>query len=125
MTARAPVDVVRALQRVLGNRELLGRVLARFRDEYRGAAGAIGAAMLAGRMDEARRLAHTLKGASAMIEANGLHGQALALEQLLREHRPGSTAQLAQLESELARVMRSLDEILDAGARGPAQHVNG
>lgn len=110
-----PVDVARALERVLGNRNLLARVLARFRDEYRDAARAIGAAHAAGEFEEARRLAHTLKGAAAMIEASALHRAALALELRLRERSHESTAHLAQLESELERVMRSLDGMLDAG----------
>lgn len=120
MTGRAaqpaePVDLARALRRVLGDEGLLARVLARFRDQYRDAAGAIGAAHAAGEFDEARRLAHTLKGAAAMIEAGALHRAALALELRLRERSNESTAHLAQLESELERVMRSLDKLLDAG----------
>ncbi|HWJ93702.1 MAG TPA: Hpt domain-containing protein [Telluria sp.] len=110
-----PVDLALALERVLGDKVLLARVLARFRDEYRGAARAIGAAHAAGELEEARRQAHTLKGAAAMIGATALHREALALELRLRERSHESAAQLARLESELERVMRSLDEMLDAG----------
>lgn len=115
MTAPA-IDAARALERVLGNRALLERVFARFRDEYRDGAGAIGRAMAAGQQEQARRLAHTLKGASAMIEANALHGQALVLETVLRDGSGDATAELARLDSELGRVMRALDAALGANA---------
>lgn len=114
-TAQGPVNLDLALERVLGNRQLLGRVLARFRDEYRGAAGAIGQALAAGDVEEARRLAHTLKGAAPMIGAHDLHGRARTLEQLLRERSNEATAELARLAAELERVMRSLDGILATG----------
>lgn len=115
----APVNLERALARVMGNQEMLDRILARFRDAYRGAAVAIGAALRNGEVDEARRLAHSLKGASGMIEAGALHGHARALEAVLRDGGDGS-AQLAQLEAELERVMRSLDAAL-----GDAPAVSG
>jgi len=115
MTAPA-IDAARALERVLGDRALLERVLARFRDEYRDAAGAIGRAMAGGQQEQARRLAHTLKGAAAMIEASALHRQALALETALRDGSGDSAAELARLDSELERVMRALDAALGAGA---------
>jgi len=97
--------------RLMGDAALFARVLARFRKEYRHAAGSIRDALAAGDTQLALRLAHTLKGAAGMIEAVQLRDEAHALEQALRhgdgDGNPGR--QVLRLERALERVLRELD----------------
>jgi two-component system sensor histidine kinase/response regulator len=104
------------LARLMGDAALFARVLARFRNEYRHAAERIREALAAGDLPLAQRLAHTLKGAAAMIEALPLREEAHALERTLRDGAGDPDAQLARLESALARVMRELDAVSMAPA---------
>ena len=78
------IDVEAGVERMMGNRQLYLRALARFRREYRHAGPSIRAALAAGDHMRAQRLTHTLKGAAGMIEAGALYASALALESALR-----------------------------------------
>lgn len=108
----AAIDLAGGVERVMGDHGIFTRVLERFRGEYRRAAASIRTALAAGDTPTAQRLAHTLKGASGMIEARALQRQALALEQALREQPAGWEAQLDRLDAELDRVLRELDALL-------------
>ena len=79
------LDIEAGVERLMGNRAIYLRALARFRNDYRNATGAIRHALDADNGPEARRLAHTLKGAAGMIEAPALYAAALALEHGLRD----------------------------------------
>jgi len=118
--APAPlVDVEAGVERLMGNRAVYLRALARFRHDYRSAGAAIGTALQTGNPLLAQRLVHTLKGAAGMIEARSLHAAALALETALRTagaQGDASTIDAAQaellfvrLDAELAHVLRELD----------------
>lgn len=115
--APAPlVDVEAGVERLMGNRPVYLRALARFRHDYRSAGAAIGTALETGNPTLAQRLVHTLKGATGMIEARSLHAAALALETALRTGGPETSADPAQvdalfvrLDAELAHVLRELD----------------
>jgi len=115
--------------RLMGDGALFGRVLARFRNEYRQAAAGVRAAYDQGDMPLALRLVHTLKGAAGMIEAVPLRRQADAVERLLRAGAGDVHGSLVRLQDELERVLRELDILastlpghaLTASARGPAQ----
>jgi HPt (histidine-containing phosphotransfer) domain-containing protein len=110
------LDYAAGLDRMMGDREMFLRVLARFRQDYRDGVARVRAAIDAGDLALAQRLAHTLKGAAAMIEARGLRQQAAETEQALRAgDTPGAQA-LSRLEAELARVMAQLDVMLAAPA---------
>src|SRR5690606_9596332 len=76
------------------------------------------AALAVGDAPLAHRIAHTLKGAAAMIEARGLRALALEAEQLLRAGDVASAPLLERLETELARVIAEVDLLL-----GPAAGV--
>ena len=103
------LDTEAGIERLMGNRALYLRVLARFRSDYRGSAGAIRDALEAHDTDLAQRLAHTLKGAAGMIEAQALHAAALALEDVLRGGKRDAQSLLAPLDAALAGVLRALD----------------
>lgn len=111
----APViDVDAGVERLMGNRQLYLRALARFRHDYRDTGTAIRAALDAGDLTGAQRLAHTLKGAAGMIEASTLHACALAFEQALR-HGGGDIDALSRDTGEaLARVLHELDGMAPA-----------
>lgn len=107
------VDHAGGIARLMGDAALFGRVLGRFRNEYRQAADSIRDALQAGDLALAQRRAHTLKGAAGMIEAVPLRRQAQDLEQLLRaggDPYPG----LALLHAELDRVLAELDALAGA-----------
>ena len=95
--------------RLMGDRALFARVLARFRKEYRHAAASIRDALAAGDIDLALRLAHTLKGAAGMIEAVPLREEAHALEQELRHGDGDPGRRVMRLERALERVLGELD----------------
>jgi two-component system sensor histidine kinase/response regulator len=107
--AYPPVNHADGVARLMGDAVLFARVLARFRQEYRHAGERIGDALAAGDLALAQRLAHTLKGAAAMIEAVPLRDAAQAMEQALRHGDGGLEAHLARLEGALDRVMRELN----------------
>ena len=109
------LDYAAGLERMMGDAAMYLRVLARFRLDYRDNAARLRAALDAGDAALAQRVAHTLKGAAAMIEARGLRQLAADVEQGLRAGR-GADADaelLDRLEAELARVMARLDTLLE------------
>jgi HPt (histidine-containing phosphotransfer) domain-containing protein len=112
----APIDVTAGIERVMGDRALYARVLERFRSEYRGFPETLRSALAAGDAALAVRLAHSLKGASGMIEAGSLHGCAQALEQALRAGQDDPAAHLGRTEAELERVLGEIDRLLSAAA---------
>ncbi|XYJ10390.1 Hpt domain-containing protein [Telluria sp. B2] len=131
--APAPlVDVEAGVERLMGNRPVYLRALARFRHDYRSAGGAIGTAIETGNLMLAQRLVHTLKGAAGMIEAPSLHAAALALEAALRAPAAGTAGatslgtSFARLDAELAHVLRELDAMPGLAESGvPAPRLVG
>jgi len=98
---------------MMGDAAMYLRVLARFRLDYRDQVTRLRAALDAGDAVLAQRIAHTLKGAAAMIEARALRQLAVEVEQGLRAGPDAEPAQLHRLEAELARVMARLDALLE------------
>jgi HPt (histidine-containing phosphotransfer) domain-containing protein len=106
----APVlDIEAGVERLMGNRAIYLRALARFRHDYRQAGLAVREALAAGDALQARRLAHTLKGGAGMIEAPALHTAALALESALRDGAGSLEALLGGVDAALGEVLRVLD----------------
>jgi HPt (histidine-containing phosphotransfer) domain-containing protein len=97
--------------RLMGDDGLFGRVLTRFRNEYRQAAAGILDAHEEGNTQLALRLVHTLKGAAAMIEAVPLRRQADAVERALHDGASDTHGSLARLQAELERVLCELDTL--------------
>jgi HPt (histidine-containing phosphotransfer) domain-containing protein len=117
----AALDVAGGIDRLMGDRAMHARLLARFRSDYHGAAGAIRAALEEGDQARAQRLAHTLKGAAGMIEARILQRRALALELALRAERDDCEIPLGLVEAELGRVMAEIGRLTpDAETAAPA-----
>ena len=119
--ATPALDSEAGVERLLGNRALYLRILARFGNDYRDTAEEIRRALAAHDTDLAQRLAHTLKGAAGMIEAPALHAAAQALDDALRGGRRDPVPLLLQLEAALAAVLRALDAMeVPAVAAPPA-----
>lgn len=103
------IDVEAGVARLMGNRHIYLRALARFRTDYRHAGAAIRAALDGGDMALAQRLAHTLKGAAGMIEAGSLYAATLALEGALGHGERHVDALFLRAEEALSEVLRELD----------------
>jgi PAS domain S-box-containing protein len=123
----AGIDVVTGLRRVGGNRALYDRLLGTFAQRWRDAGARIAEALAAGRTDEARRLAHTLKGTAATLGIDGISTQAATLETALRPPAAGQATAtedtvIEDLRGRLEAGLHEICEVLDhAGfAAGPA-----
>jgi HPt (histidine-containing phosphotransfer) domain-containing protein len=105
------LDVSDAIARVMGDRALYARMLARFRKDYAERTRPIRAAIDSGELDLAHRLAHTLKGASGMISAHVLHQQASLLEFALRQPSGSLAEPVAGVERALAQVLQLIERM--------------
>jgi HPt (histidine-containing phosphotransfer) domain-containing protein len=79
-----PFDIPIALERCNGKVALLRKMMLGFRDRFTGAASEMRGLIAAGRTAEAERLAHSLKGAAATLEARELANAAGDVEAALR-----------------------------------------
>lgn len=112
--AAVAIDFGAGLERVMDDRALFLRVLGRFAGDYRDLAARLHAALDAGDAVLAHRIAHTLKGAAGMIEANRLRQLALEVELALKAGGAAPLALIAALDEELARVLAEVDALLAA-----------
>lgn len=106
------VDWDAALERLNGDRELLGEMVAVFHDEAPKLVERIGQAISTGDAAELKISAHTLKGAVSNFAAKSAFAAALRLETLAKDGNLTEvpTAQAA-LERELERLMPALEEV--------------
>jgi HPt (histidine-containing phosphotransfer) domain-containing protein len=114
------LDYAAGLDRMMGDEAMYLRVLTRFRSDYADTAACLRAALAAGDATLAHRIAHTLKGAAAMVEARGLRALALEVEQLLKAGAPADALLLERLDAELARVIGEVALLLAPAASIPA-----
>lgn len=103
------IDVEAGALRMMGNRHIYLRALARFRSGYRHAGAAIRAALDSGDLALAQRLTHTLKGAAGMIEAGSLYAAALALEEALGSGERHADTLFGRVGELLSQVLNELD----------------
>ncbi|MFY9386800.1 MAG: PAS domain S-box protein [Smithellaceae bacterium] len=103
------IDIPSGLHRASGNAELYARLLLNFADRFAGAKQEIQAAVEKGEIDEARSLAHTLKGVAGNISATGVQALARDLEAVLEKKKTQAYAKLlAELEPVLDSVIRAI-----------------
>jgi PAS domain S-box-containing protein len=118
------IDAADRLRRAGGNRKVYRNLLLKFRDSHGHVAGEIQTAVESGNQDLARRLVHTLKGASANIGADELCEVAKALEAVMKgQAQDEDEALLPRLDAELRRVVASIDE-LEPPAGAPSVPVS-
>lgn len=120
--SRDIIDVNDGLERVMGNRELYGRMLRRFKRDYHSGALPIRTALAEGDLRTAHLLAHTLKGAAGMIGAQQLHDRAAQLDIAVRDRSAHIRELLASLVPEFDRVLMLLEVMLE-GSPPPGMPV--
>jgi HPt (histidine-containing phosphotransfer) domain-containing protein len=108
------IDMRDGLERIMGDRPLYARMLARFRDDYKAGTAPILHALSMGERELAHRVTHTMMGAAGMIGARRLHAQAAAAERAIRTENGHETQELARLEPELAVARRHIDTLIAA-----------
>jgi two-component system sensor histidine kinase/response regulator len=79
-----PFDIQAALARANNSPKLLRRMMGRFHDQFAGAAAEIRLKLAEGKTEEATRLAHSLRGGAATLEASEVARLAGAIEERLR-----------------------------------------
>ncbi len=101
------LDTKDGLTRVAGNRKLYLKLLRQFAEQQGPTVGQVSAALAAGDVALAERLAHTLKGVAGNIGAKAVQAVAGELEKLIRGRAPAS-----ELESSQQKVAAALDPLL-------------
>lgn len=117
------LDYRAGLERLMGDQAMYLRVLTRFHLDYRDNAARLREALGAGDLPLAQRIAHTLNGAAAMIEARPLRRLAADVEQELRAGAGADPRLVEHLGRELARVMAQLDALLQCPAQAGTEAV--
>ena len=112
--AAPSIDMDEALQRLLGDEQILHEILTDFGHRSVDAVSQIREAQVAGDQELAHRLAHTLKGASGNISAHALHAAATELDDAIT-----SSATDADLEPLLRTADAALKGVLEAIAALP------
>ena len=103
----AGLDANDGLSRVAGNRKLYLKLLRQFVEQQGPAVGEITAALAAGDVALAERLAHTLKGVAGNIGARPVHSAAADLEKVIRSKAPS-----AEVEVAIQQVTAALDPLI-------------
>ena len=101
------LDTKDGLARVAGNRKLYLKLLRQFDEQQGPVVGQISAALAAGDVALAERLAHTLKGVAGNIGAKAVQAAAGALEKLIR-----ARAAAAEVDSAKREVAAALDPLV-------------
>jgi HPt (histidine-containing phosphotransfer) domain-containing protein len=106
------VDVGGALRRLGGNVQLYQRLLRKFAESQKGAAAEIDAAVRQGRVEDAVRRAHTVKGVAANLGIERVQRAAANLEKVIKSGvmEKVSTTELAALLSEVVGCIEELPQ---------------
>jgi two-component system sensor histidine kinase/response regulator len=118
LPAIAGLDTNDGLTRVAGNRKLYLKLLRQFVEQQGPAVAEIAAALTAGDVALAERLAHTLKGVAGNIGAKSVHGVAAVLEKVIRGKAPA--AEVESAKQQVAAALNQLIAGLNAGLSSPA-----
>jgi signal transduction histidine kinase/DNA-binding response OmpR family regulator len=108
------IDVGAGVRRLMGNEAAYRKILLRFREEFQDAAERIKRLVSEGVFEEARILAHSIKGAGGNIGAEMLQGAAGELERWFKEG--GSSlpdGEYQAFSEELNRVMGALSVLVE------------
>ena len=108
-TGRIPgLDIELGLKSVRGRMESYLRLLGNFAENHSADFQTIRACLLAGDNNEARRLAHSLKGAAGALGAHAVQHAAASLESAIKESHPA--AEVAQLIEDTAAFYTRLQQ---------------
>jgi PAS domain S-box-containing protein len=103
-----PFDLEIALGRTLGKATLLRTILLEFRDEFANTASRLYRLVEEGELEEAERIAHTLKSVAATLEARDLAQASAALEAALH------TGQMEHVAKLIATLSSALEPAISA-----------
>jgi two-component system sensor histidine kinase/response regulator len=107
----APVNMEKALDQLMGNRDLLEELLDEFSREIAAQLESILTATAAGDSERLRKEAHRLKGTAANLGAEPIAAASLALEKATGEENPGEPPLLVrELEVQIRRFQSFLAE---------------
>ncbi len=112
---RSGVDFEAGCRSVGGDAVFYGKMLSKFRKTYAAIDGEIERALANGRTDEARRLAHSVKGVAGNLGAGELQERAAVLERAVAEGRE-CAAPLAAFGKALAEALDAIGKRIGAGA---------
>ena len=109
------LNLLHGMKAVRDKLPLLMRLLQTFLASHRNDAAAIAAALDNSQTEEAERLAHSLKGASATLGLLDIHESAKALEAAIREKLPAPDIahQQAQLADQLEQTTSALEQLFN------------
>lgn len=109
------LDVIDGIDRVMGDRDLYGRMLRRFRVDYQSGLTPLRSALAGGDRTLAHRVVHTMIGSAGMIGAVRVVERATQLEIALRTHTGTELADIEELEPELQRLLNLIDDLSRSG----------
>lgn len=118
------VQVDEALERLGGNRAVLGRAALRFYDEHQHSVANIREAIAAGRQPEAVRLSHSLKGLAGTLGAEEIRQMAAELEALLAAGSEAWEPKVHELQSAIEPLFAALGDVRNEGG-APIEVTNG
>jgi signal transduction histidine kinase/HPt (histidine-containing phosphotransfer) domain-containing protein/ActR/RegA family two-component response regulator len=102
------LDTAGALKRLGGDREVLAKVIAVFREKILTIGGDFHEAARCGDWDAVRRLSHSLKGSASIVGAEACRSLA---ERLERRAEAGQTSECRRLIDELDRELKTVDTL--------------
>jgi HPt (histidine-containing phosphotransfer) domain-containing protein len=107
-----PFDIQKALIRTNGKPSLLRRIIFGFRDKYERAAFDLRGLIAQGKLEDAERLAHSLRGIAATLEAKELAEAASAVECAFRSRAMERLSSLIDtLEEALAPAIAAVNSL--------------
>jgi signal transduction histidine kinase/DNA-binding response OmpR family regulator/HPt (histidine-containing phosphotransfer) domain-containing protein len=113
-------DLQDALRRLNGKERLLKKLLLVFRESYGDVAATLQGMVKRNELEEAQRLAHTLKGAAGNLSAKGIAQAAGRLEQAFADRDLTAAATLSdELEAILAPSLGAMDRAFVEEQQGP------
>jgi len=107
------LNIQMGLQMLEGNSELYTRLLSRFRENFSDSVTQLDDFLESNEIEEAKRLAHTIKGTSANIGTVSLHEIAAKIEKFCYENEvQQAQALVAGLQLSLDNVLKEIDDYL-------------
>jgi two-component system sensor histidine kinase/response regulator len=88
------VDIEAGLNRVAGNRKLYRKIMLKLRDEYAKSRTEIDELLAKGRLEEAERAAHSIKGVAGNVGATGLQAASAELELAIKNGQDGDIPEI-------------------------------
>ncbi|MDC9729729.1 MAG: response regulator [Methyloprofundus sp.] len=125
VTMNAHLNIQAGLQMLGGNQELFIRLLTRFKENFSGAVVELSGLLEAKHIEEATRLAHTIKGTSANIGTVSLHKLAAKIEKYCHAQEIKQAQNLLpDIEDSLTKVLMEVDVFLSEHITNEEEGIN-